>query len=395
MTLRRAIFWLHLCAGLLVGLVIAFLAMTGCILAFQPQIVGWAERGARIASPATAECVAPSVLLQSAANYAHGTPTTLTLYSDNHRPAEIAFGADSVVLAESCDGHVIGNGAGKLRGFFQAVRDLHRWVALNGVRHETLRQIKNICVVAFVFLIVSGTVLWFPRKFAWQHVRPTLFFRAKLRGRARDWNWHMVCGFWMSVPLLVIALSGIVMAYGWANALLFRAAGSPPPPERAEAELRRPKPLPAAKLPLLDISIQRALAQDTAWKSIQMRLPAEKDQNIAFTLDDGDGGQPQYRAQLVVARKDGRVVRWEPFSANSRGRQWRLYARFLHTGEVFGIAGRSVAAAAMLSTLVLVWTGFALAWRRLISWKKHNEVRAKLVRELEQSAMAAPKTARS
>ena len=34
-------------------------------------------------------------------------------------------------------------------------------------------------------------------------------------------------GFWLVLPLLVMAITGIIMAYPWANATLFRLAGSP------------------------------------------------------------------------------------------------------------------------------------------------------------------------
>jgi uncharacterized iron-regulated membrane protein len=182
----------------------------------------------------------------------------------------------------------------------------------------------------------------------------------------------------MSLPLATIALTGVIMAFSWANALLYRAAGTPPPAERGEVEPKRPKPLPVAKFPALDLAIQKALIQDNKWKSLLMRLPSEKDKNVTFTLDEGDGGRPQQRAQLVIARKDGSIVRWEPFSANTRGRQWRLYARFLHTGEIFGVTGRFIAALATLSVLVLVWTGFSLALRRLSSWRKRKLTREKM-----------------
>lgn len=371
MTFRRLLFWLHLCTGAVVGLVIAFLAVTGCILSFQPQIMHWAERRATISSPTRSACVDPSVLLGNAVAYQHDAPASLTLYSDPHQPAEIAFSNNTVVLSNACTGTVIAHGAEKLRGFFLAVRDLHRWIAWNGVRHETLRAIKNACVLAFLFLILSGLVLWFPRKISWKHFRPSIILRSDLRGRAREWNWHNVFGFWMSILLAVIALTGTIMAYGWANTLLYRAAGSPSPMERA-AEPKRPKPLGVDKFPSLDQAIKAAIAQDPQWKSILMRIPSQKDPNVTFTIDEGDGGNPQLRAQLVVVRKDGQVVRWEPFSANPRGRQWRLYARFLHTGEIFGVVGRAIAALAMISALVLVWTGFSLVLRRLFSWKKRR-----------------------
>ena len=372
MTLRRLLFWVHLGIGIIIGLVIGFLAVTGSILTFQPQIVAFAEKSIQITSPTQGSCVAPSDLLKNASDYRHGSATALALFSDPHRPAEVSFGSDSVVLVNSCDGRVIGNGAERLRGFFSGVKDLHRWVALNGVRHEQLRSIKDACVVAFVFMILSGLVIWFPRKLTWQYLRPAVIFRRDLRGRAREWNWHNVFGFWMAGPLAVIALSGTIMAYPWANALLYRVAGDHLPTERAETEPKRAKPLHTDKFASLDLAIRAAMTQDAKWQSLEMRLPSDKDPNIAFRLEEGDGSDPRQRVQLVLARTDGHVVRVEPFSNNSLGRRWRLNTRFVHTGEMFGIAGRIVALLACISALMLVWTGFSLALRRFASWRKRK-----------------------
>ncbi len=372
MTLRRLIFWLHLVTGLTVGLIIASLAITGAIMTFQAQIIDWAERGSHITAPTSQTCVSPSTILTNAAHLQNSAPTGLTLYSDPHQPAEVVLGQDAVVLVNPCDGKVIGPGANRLRHFFQATRDLHRWVALRGVRHETLRQIKNAAVLGFLFLILSGLVIWFPRQLTWKHLRPAVLFRGGLHGRAREWNWHNVFGFWMSLPLALITLSGIIMAYPWANNLLYRAAGTPLPPDRAEMAPKRSKPLAADKFSTLDLAILKAIHQDSGWKSLSLRLPAGKDPNVTFTLDEGEGGRPQQRAQLVVARKDGQVIRWEPFSKNPRGRQWRLYARFLHTGELFGIPGRLVALSAMIGALMLVWTGCSLSLRRFASWRRRR-----------------------
>jgi len=382
MTLRRMLFWLHLIAGLTVGSVIFLLAVTGSMLVFQPQIVGWAERDARILNPPLQNCVTPSVVLGNAASFEHAQPTQTVFFADMHRPAEISFGNGAVVLVERCDGKVIGPGANRLRAFFQATRDLHQRVAFNGVPHPILRQIKDAAVIVFLFLIVSGAVLWFPRRLTWQHLRPALFFRGKLQGRAREWNWHNVFGFWMCLPLAVIACTGIIMAYPWANAMLFRAAGSEPPPQRAEGDMRRPKPMAAEQFSLLDAAIKTALAQESNWTILTLRLPSAKDANATFTLDEGDGGRPQRRGELVVSRNDGQIVRWQPFSANPRGRQWRMYVRFLHTGELFGIASRIVAFLAALSAMVLVYTGFSLALRRFIAWRKRSSANGKAVREM-------------
>ncbi|MGW8369240.1 MAG: PepSY domain-containing protein, partial [Gammaproteobacteria bacterium] len=63
----------------------------------------------------------------------------------------------------------------------------------------------------------------------------------------------------------------------------------------------------------------------------------------------------------------GEVASWQPFESQSPGRRARSWVRFLHTGEALGIVGQTIAGLVSLTTLVMVWTGLALAYRRLIS----------------------------
>ena len=45
--LRSVLFWLHLAAGIVCGLIIAVLCLTGTALAFEKELTAWAERDAR------------------------------------------------------------------------------------------------------------------------------------------------------------------------------------------------------------------------------------------------------------------------------------------------------------------------------------------------------------
>ncbi|MFP2934843.1 PepSY domain-containing protein, partial [Pyxidicoccus sp. 3LG] len=45
--IRNIFFWIHLVAGLVAGLVIAVMSITGAAIAFEPQLLEWAERDAR------------------------------------------------------------------------------------------------------------------------------------------------------------------------------------------------------------------------------------------------------------------------------------------------------------------------------------------------------------
>jgi uncharacterized iron-regulated membrane protein len=71
---------------------------------------------------------------------------------------------------------------------------------------------------------------------------------------------------------------------------------------------------------------------------------------------------------VTLARQSGDVMSVETFSSLSAGRRIRSVMRFAHTGEVLGLPGQTMAGLASAGALLLVWTGFALAWRRLSAW---------------------------
>ena len=45
--LRPVVFWLHLVAGVVAGATIAIMSFTGVALAFEKEIIAWAERDVR------------------------------------------------------------------------------------------------------------------------------------------------------------------------------------------------------------------------------------------------------------------------------------------------------------------------------------------------------------
>ena len=77
---------------------------------------------------------------------------------------------------------------------------------------------------------MTGPILWWPKEWTWNNLKKITLFRGGPWGRARDWNWHNVLGFWCAVPLLLIVVTGVIMSYPWANNLLYRMTGNTPPP---------------------------------------------------------------------------------------------------------------------------------------------------------------------
>lgn len=378
--LRSIIFWAHLVTGLLVALVVLLMSVTGVLLTYQRQVTHWADtRGLDGGPPAAgAQRLTPEALLARIPPGQERAPTALRWRADADAPAEVVFGREKTLFVNAYTGQVLGTGSESVRGFFKTVVGLHRWLALEGDRRDLGKAVTGAGNLAFLFIVVSGLYLWWPRNWTRAAVRSVVLFRGGLGGKARDFNWHNVIGFWSFVPLFVIVLSGVVISYPWASDLVYRVTGDTPPggrgggggPGRGGPGAGAPVAAAAPSTPLsLDVLHARALRQADDWRILTLQLPEKPDAPVVFSIDRGDGGQPQKRAQLSLHRATGQVVLWEPFSSNTSGRRLRSILRFAHTGEVLGIPGQTLAGLVTLGSVILVWTGVALSLRRFVAWR--------------------------
>jgi len=370
MRIRRIFFWLHLSAGSTAGLVILVLSFTGVLLAYQSQIIAWAERDQRfVESRADAARLRLEIILARVRQAESATLTNVAWHPEPNSTVELGFGRERTLFANPYTGSVIGEGAPGARRFFRNVGEWHRWLAASISGRAITRPIVDAANLLFFFLVGSGFYLWWPKSWSAPVIGAITWFRRGLTGKARDFNWHNTIGFWCCVPLFVIVLCSVVMSYQWADNLVYRIAGSPIPGAqgviRISIEGRNSQVVAVTEG--LDALAMRAEFKTTDWRSISLRLPTAKEHAAVFTIDAGNGGQPALRSTLTLDRKTAAELTWEPHSSLSRGRRWRSWMRFAHTGEVFGILGQTVATIASLGAVFLVYTGLAMALRRLFN----------------------------
>ena len=241
MTVHRAIFWLHLLTGTLAGLVILVMSVTGVLLAFEPQIVDYAERDFRRVTPPTPDggrLPMDTILAKAEAARPAIRPTAVVSWSEPGATVRVAFGRDDGVFVNPYTGELLGSGS-RVHDAMHVIEDWHRWLGSRDVG----RPYTGACNLAFLGLAISGLYLWWPRRWTRHVLRGSTLFDGSLRGRARDWNWHNVIGFWCAPVLIVLTVTGAVMSYQWANDLLYRLTGNEPPPAAAgrAAEVARPR----------------------------------------------------------------------------------------------------------------------------------------------------------
>ena len=376
---RRTLFWAHLSCGVAAGLLILLMSATGVLLAYEKQLVAAAEQNNRVAVPADAPRLTADALADKARAAAPDAQRLALLFNlDPAMPVTVTRGRDAPLLLHPWTGQLLPDAAAATRGFVREVEDLHRWMA--GDARSTRASLMHLANLLFVFIVLSGLYLWLPAVWRWRAIKPRVIPVVRyINGKARDYAWHQSFGIWMLLPLAVIAGTGVVMSYPWANALLFTAygeqvpqRGGPPGGGPGNDAPRRPalqadEPIAHATL---DQLLNTARTQLPDWQRMTLPIaPLSASVDIAVELP-GDGPRPPRRT-VTVSAADASMIKLSPPPAEAAARQTpaqraRNWVRFAHTGEQYGVLGQTIAALASLLACVLVYTGLALAWRRLI-----------------------------
>jgi uncharacterized iron-regulated membrane protein len=378
MTLHRLVFWLHLLTGTVAGLIILVMSLTGVLLAFEPQIVDYFERDFRRVtppSPTAAKLGMDALLARVKEARPDAQPLSVVGWSSPRGTVRIGFGRDDGVFVNPYTGALLSRGS-RAHDAMDLIEDWHRWLGSRDIG----RPVTGACNLAFLGLAMTGIYIWWPRKWNRHILRGSLWFDGRLRGRARDWNWHNTIGFWCAPVLIVLTVTAAAMSYQWANDLLYRVTGNaPPPPVGASAgggaagggrrDGSRPRSAPRRQPASVGALWARAEQQVPGWTSILLRLPARPGAlATAFIQEPAPPGPGPYpHSQLSLDPFTAEVVTWEPYARANAGRKLRTWFRYLHTGEAFGIGGQLVAGLASAGGAMLVWTGLTLVWRRFFA----------------------------
>ena len=318
MPLRKVFFWLHLTSAVVAGLVILVLCVTGTLLTYEKQVTRWAD-GYRRAPIAGATRLPVETLLARVRETRSALPSSVMLEADPTAPATLAYGREGTLFVDPYDGAVLGEGSSRARAFFRSVTDWHRWLSASGDNRARGKAVTGAANLVFLFIVMSGVYLWWPRSWTRRSLRAVTWFQGGLPGKARDFNWHNVIGFWTALPLFFVVLGGVVISYPWATALLYRLTGSPPP---SEAPRREAPPASAKDVSLEGLNAAWAAAEGhvPAWQTLTLRLPNAADAPWTFAIDTARGAvRPNQLRQLTLDRKTGALVRFEPSGARAPG----------------------------------------------------------------------------
>jgi uncharacterized iron-regulated membrane protein len=424
---RAILFWSHLTAGLIAGVFIGIMCFTGTVIAFENEIVAWAERDARqVTPPATGATPLPLAELQTRLRAAQPEfrPTGAVLFNDP--AAAIAFnaGRDATFFVNPYTGEARQPASTKTHDFMHVMIEWHRYLGRDDEQRPLGKLLNGIANLAFAGLAITGLYLWMPRTWSWKGVKSIALLNFRSVGKARDFNWHNSIGLWSAPILTVLTLTAVPISFRWGGDLIYRITGEEPPvltgPGQSGAptpEIKRPSP--EARPLSYDAVLALVQPEFPHWEQITLRTvgiqrgprPAATSAVGASAANstptreraagEARGGEGRAAPQpfTVIVRESGswprtatttitlnpftgEVLKREGYADLTAARQIRSWTRFLHTGEALGWPGQLVAGLACLGGCFLVYTGFALSWRRFFSRKtpasatSRNAVRA-------------------
>lgn len=406
-TFRTIIFWAHLIAGVISGVAIGIMCVTGTALAFEKELMAWAERDARRVAVPTGAAALPLEELQRRVRDAHPDARPATIVFQNNPGAAVAFGAGrgTGYFVDPYTGEVRQPRSFAMGQFMQTMLVWHRYLGFSGeVSRPRGKWINGVCNVAFCVLAITGLYLWMPRSWSWRAVKPVIWFRQNSTSKARDFNWHNAIGFWTAPVLIVLTLTAIPISFQWGGRVIAQLTGTTQAGggAAAVADIVEVPPVPpgTALLPqqALVAAVQREIPR---WQTITIRTGAPagrggrggpggvaisggRGRGAAETVTgQGGAGRGEQRVQaatftvreagtwprtatttVAVNPYTGDVLRRTGYAEMPAAQQVRAWTRFLHTGEAVGKFGQFAAGLACLGGCFLVYTGMALAWRR-------------------------------
>lgn len=377
-SLYRAVWRWHFYAGLLALPVLVWLAVTGGLYLYKPEIerLVYAQE-LDAPRPGGAAMLPPSRLVAAVESATDGAVTqiarpeaadeswrlTVALPSGERRTAFVNPWTGAVT-------GVVGHG-----GVMRTVRDLHSLIITGPVGNALVELAAGWAIV----LVVSGVWLWWPGGGG-----PWLALRGSARNRLFWRDLHAGIGVIAGGVVLFLAVTGMPWSGIWGKGLQIAVAASgagrpeTPGPKPWEMSKRRvqhdhaaatlPWSLQAAGAPAGggtgDIGVDRAAA-----------IAAARGVAVPWTLSIPLAAGDPYLVSTAAAKAEdahvlyleaasGRVlqdVRADSFGAGARVIEWGVA---VHQGEQYGEINRLLMLGACLAMLGLAGSGIVMWWKR-------------------------------
>lgn len=332
---------LHRWIGLAVAIPVAVQGLTGAILALEPAFPHTAAEAAatqpanQIVAAALAEAGTEASLLRYNPPAEPGRAATIQIARQGQKPADIRIDPTTLAVLPP-DSSV---------WFWTPLRSLH--VAFM-VPEYGGRSIGGWFGVGLVLLLVIGIPIWWPRQGSWKEAAT---IDRRLSGWSLQRSIHGAVGAWSVIVLLVLALTGVVLAFpATSRGLLGLEAGGPPRAGNSRA---------VADIADMD-AVLDAASRTVPDARVVMVMPGARNEPVRVAMATTDGALGRIMLQIepaslkIVSVQDARTA-----PAADRTYRWM---HDIHEGMGLGLPWRLLVILAGIALPVFAVTGPLMWW---------------------------------
>ncbi len=345
MTLRRALFLVHLYAGLTVGAVLALTGLSGAALVFSEPLE--ARLHPQRQPERTDAPPAPlAQVLEAVRAHEGGAPPRFLRPGAGPGGSHVAWmdgHGERLLYVDPVHARVLDVREAHA-DLLATLRALHVRL-LSGERGEIAVGSFGLVLLA---LSLSGLVLWWPGR---RYLRKGLLVRRPLRWRRGNYDVHRLAGVLALLPLLLAATTGSALAFGPSLTRGLSALGL----LAAPAPLPQLSPRPA--LPL-DTLLARAEAAQPGARPTRVDLPQAPGAPLRVRLRFPEELHPFGMSLATLDPATGAVLRAEDARAAPLAARLLALRYPLHIGAWGGLPSRLLSLVTGLTPALLFFTGF-------------------------------------
>lgn len=219
---------IHLWLSVPFGLIISIICFSGASLVFEDEITDLLYSDIYHTDNAGKSTIELDKLLYNVSKTLPDSVyiTSVNIYSENDRSYQVMLSKPrrTSLYIDQYTGDI--KGKSKRPAFFLAMFKLHRWL-LGSANHENGfslgKTIVGISTLLFVFVLISGIVLWWPKtKKMFIHSLKISFVNVKKLFHSL----HIAGGFYTMFFLLAMSLTGLTWSFGWYRDVFYKLLGA-------------------------------------------------------------------------------------------------------------------------------------------------------------------------
>ena len=388
-SLKKIIGQIHLWLGLVSGLVVFVLGITGCIWAFEEEITSWAYAdklfvdASEVSGPlplsenlkAAQGVLGPEIPIQRA--YIKNRKDR-SYYFRHYSEKEVVTGIwywdeikDYMVVYTDPYTAAVLSKKDQTFEFFKFVLALH-WSLL--LKNDIGQPIVGTATLIFVVMLITGLLLWWPQNKKALKMRTWFRWKPTTKWRRKNYDLHNVLGFYSMFLVVFIALTGLMWAFDWfSDSVAWVANGGKIPEETPAAESKIVRTLTDNPLDIVYGTLRHNYPDADKY---YIYFPKDSLETLSAYVAFDDRTQ---NVRLEFDQYSGKRLASEGWEDKTNGEKVWAYNYDIHVGAIGGLPGKVIAFFLSLFSASLPVTGFLIWYGRKFKKRKLRPARKRPV----------------